>query len=111
MSRFERLRQVTEQMKRRVLSEMEEIAHEILEEARDLAPRDTGELVESGYVEQLEGGGYTVGFRAAHAAVQHERMDLQHPDGGGPKFLERALDSAAQRAQQRLADAAGEALQ
>jgi hypothetical protein len=28
----------------------------------------------------------------AYALVQHERLDFQHPRGGGPKYLENALN-------------------
>lgn len=105
-----RLREVATEMERRVRTEMAEMADEVLEDARSRAPRDTGELAESGYVEQAPDGRLVVGFRADHAAVQHERLDWEHPGGGEPKFLERALDEAARGAQARLADAAREAL-
>lgn len=119
-------RAVTEVRKALAL-EMEEMAREVLVEAQRLAPKDTLELVESGYVEQTsdgphyrysEGGrerlgrspGWVVGFRAPHAAIQHERLDYYHDDGQA-KYLETAMDNVAARAVERLAEAAREVLE
>lgn len=106
----EHLEEVSRQMRRRVQAEMGEMAEEILADAKRRAPRDTGELRDSGYIERRPSGDHLIGFRAEHAAAQHEILEYEHPNGGGPKYLEQALDAAARTAQKRLADAAGEVI-
>lgn len=54
------------------------------------APVDDGDLRDSAEV-RVDGLSGEVVFNVRHAAVQHERMDYNHPKGGGPKFLEQAL--------------------
>lgn len=63
------------------------------------APVDTGELRESRRV-TVDGLSGTVAFTARHAAIQHERLDLEHPKGGTSKYLEKAMvsEKAAVRA-------------
>lgn len=65
-------------------------------------PVDQGILRDSGHVELPEyvDGGVQVrlgfgGAAEAYAEVQHEDMSLNHPNGGGPKYLERPLLAAA----------------
>ncbi|WP_407316640.1 hypothetical protein UQW22_09895 [Isoptericola halotolerans] len=61
-----------------------------LDRTRDLAPKDSRELVESLTV---EGDGTTLSLTtdAEHAVYQHEALDLQHPNGGQAKFMEAAV--------------------
>lgn len=61
-------------------------------------PVDQGILRDSGHVELPEdtADGITVtlgygGAAEAYAVVQHEDLSLNHPNGGGPKYLERPL--------------------
>lgn len=49
----------------------------------------------------LEG---SVAFDQVYAQYQHEVMELQHPHGGGPKYLENALKEKYQRYLQGLAN-------
>lgn len=44
-------------------------------------------------IDQVGGGNLEVKVVVdqVYAAFQHEKMDLRHPEGGGPKYLERAL--------------------
>jgi hypothetical protein len=42
-----------------------------------------------------DGDGFIVEVEGVYAAKQHEQQQLEHPRGGGPKFLERALTQAA----------------
>jgi hypothetical protein len=70
-------------------------ADETVRIAAARAPRETGELANSIFVRVTENAGagnvtVDLGFRAEHAAAQHEDMSLQHDDGE-PKFLERTL--------------------
>lgn len=78
--------------------------------ARDNAPNDPAtpedDLVESIKVapataNNLEARVYT---NARHAVPQHERMDYQHPHGGGPKFLERAGVESVDEVEELIAD-------
>lgn len=44
-----------------------------------------------------DGDGFIVEVNGVYAARQHEELHLEHPRGGGPKFLERAgTETAAQ---------------
>lgn len=80
-----------------MLTEVEQAAQEglrdgmrvMLERARHLAPKDDRDLVRSGGVriDDLTG---QVSFTAAHAAKQHEDLELEHATGGQAKFLETA---------------------
>lgn len=71
----------------------------LMDGARERAPSDVGGLLESSYVTRPSGGesapSVELGFAAPWAAYVHERMDLPHPQGGEPKFLERSLDAGA----------------
>lgn len=51
----------------------------------DPSPRD---LRTSGEVRKTGPLRYEVGFNVPWAEVQHERLDYEHPQGGGPKYLE-----------------------
>lgn len=55
-----------------------------------LDPDPGTSLAESGRVEKTLTG-YRVVYDADYAAFQHENLNLRHPRGGGPKFLEHAL--------------------
>lgn len=86
------------------------IAEEVLRLARENAPKgdasldphpdialeDTGKLVE-------DDDGIVIIFTAPYAAKQHEDVNLKHPRGGGPKFLQTALETVIPRAQRVVA--------
>lgn len=55
-----------------------------------LDPDPAVSLAESGRIKR-DGNGYIVIFDAPYAAKQHDDMRLDHPRGGGSKYLERAL--------------------
>lgn len=69
---------------------LRDTAGDVLKRAKQLAPKDDGELRRSGRV-LVDDVTVRVVFRAPHAWLQHERLDYQHDDGG-PKYLERAVD-------------------
>lgn len=69
---------------------MREGGRALLKRARELAPRDDGDLIRSGKV-VVDDLSMSVRFTAPHAVFQHERLDYSHGDGG-PKFLELASD-------------------
>lgn len=47
-----------------------------------------------------DGDGFVLSFDTVYAAKQHEDQHLQHPRGGGSKYLERALTTLAPAAEQ-----------
>lgn len=63
---------------------------------QDYVPIDTGELADSGYVDEPvvsgDGSGYgiAIGFTADHALIQHETLDYNHSHGQA-KYLEEPL--------------------
>lgn len=75
-------------------------AQETLALARQNCPVATGELLESGTVENYPDGS-EVAFKAPHAIYVHERLDVAHTNGG-PKFLERAFLEVSAGVSQRL---------
>lgn len=74
-------------------------AHALLAASKPGVPVRSGELVASGEVVQ-DGIGAAVAYSATnpkdgynYAIKQHEDMDLNHPNGGGPKWLENAMNT------------------
>lgn len=82
-------------------------ANDILTSANDLVPIETGNLKSTGVVStngvqntvpsptelrpkiDVSFGGKTTGSEGAnYAAIQHERLDYNHPQGGQAKYLE-----------------------
>ena len=58
------------------------------------APVDTGTLRRSAVAVVSESGDTaeaSLSFNTVYAAVQHEGEDFNHPNGGGAKYLERAV--------------------
>lgn len=76
-----------------------EAAEHILDVARENAPKDQGDMGENAGVE-MSGTTATIEFREDYSVKQHEDMRLNHPNGGGPKFLEKAMGSERARARQ-----------
>ena len=79
-------------------------ANDLLGRAVMLAPVDTGDLRGSGNVQQIQDG-YEVRFQTRYAAVQHERLDFNHPRGGQAKYLEQPLEQNRSRYLQHVRDA------
>jgi len=46
-----------------------------------------------------------ISFNTPYAVIQHERTDLQHPRGGGPKYLQKALEKHAANLERVLGNA------
>lgn len=68
----------------------------------DRAPIDTGKLRENCIVDDSEISEHVVyvGYTREvddYSMVQHERLDFNHPRGGGPKYLEGPLNENARR--------------
>lgn len=55
-------------------------------------------LADSGHIEP-EGDGFVIIFDTVYATKQHEDMRLEHPRGGGPRYLERAVTTLAPAAE------------
>lgn len=58
----------------------------LADDAAARAPRRSGALAESRYVEVADDDTVRVGFSVPYARKQHEREDFEHPNGGA-KFL------------------------
>jgi hypothetical protein len=77
---------------------LEDVAALILDEAKHkigvgdpaVDPNPAVALAESGRIER-HGDGLVIIFDTPYAAKQHEDQRLQHPRGGGPKYLEHAV--------------------
>lgn len=88
-----------------------EEANRIFNESQLLVPVDTGTLRSSGQVTLPEQGprgvSVTIGYGGAaapYAIYVHERLDLNHPNGGQAKYLEEPVMAAADGIADRLAD-------
>jgi len=93
-----------------VFDALEQIAYEILAEAKKNVPVDTGFLRSSGEVE-TRGDHVVVKFGADYAAAVHERTDRTYQNGDA-KYLERAVNVviSKNRAADIIADRLFEAL-
>lgn len=80
-----------------------ELGADLLQRAKELAPRDTGALIDSGFVE-TGAEGVEVGFSVPHALAVHETLDAQHDDGQA-KFLEVPLFEMESDLERRIAEA------
>ncbi len=88
-----------------------EEAEAIMARSKDeFVPVDEGILRASGHVQLpvRTGGDVSVtlaygGPAEAYAVIQHERLDFNHPHGGGPKYLERPLVEAVPGMGDRIA--------
>lgn len=86
------------------------LANEIMIDAKERAPVDTGAMRASGYVAPPEIGSTSIvleegfgGPSKEYVIRQHEDLSLHHPGGGEAKFLERAFDAAAPTAGKKIA--------
>lgn len=88
-----------------------EEANRIFNQSQALVPVDTGALRSSGMVtlpeQSPQGPSVTIGYGGAaapYAIYVHERLDLNHPNGGQAKYLEEPVLAAADGIAGRLAD-------
>ncbi len=75
--------------------------------ARTLAPREEGKLIERIRATRPtlnRDGDVVASVLAAASVIQHEDMTLQHPNGGGPKFIEKAVLQVSSSIPPALAD-------
>lgn len=70
---------------------LRDAGRQVLKRARELSPTDTGQSDKSGFT-RIDDLTVQVGFTSHVSRLQHENLDWVHPDGGVPKFLERAAD-------------------
>jgi len=97
-------------------------AHVVLDASQPGVPVEEGVLKASGRVVREDGlsaaitygrdddGDGTHAPSNQYAVKQHEDMTLNHPNGGGPKWLETALHSAGERAVEAMSVALRKAL-
>ena len=73
--------------------DLEQGAKIVLDEARDLVPKESGDLAASGRVKRGRGGVNTVAvtFSGPYARWIHEHLWFRHPRGGQAKYLEAAM--------------------
>lgn len=115
---LEQLRALPERALRAAGAELYQRAEAIMADAKEnYVPVDLGALRDSGHVEPPvfadDGVRVTLGFGGAaqdYALIQHEDMSLHHPNGGGPKFLERPLLQHGETLVQDMADGIRSAL-
>lgn len=93
----------------KVEGELPLLAADLLDRAKELVPERTGELRDSGFVNDLGNGMVEVGFASEHAVTVHERLDYHH-ENGQAKFLEHPLFEMERELPERLADVAREEL-
>lgn len=76
---------------------------QVLGDAQQLAPVNTGALVGSATLDdsKAEGGEVTIGFNVNYAAAVHEREDVHHAQGQS-KYLETAVRTGLPRVNQAL---------
>lgn len=86
---------------------LEQLAFEVLKEAKEKVPVDTGFLQSSGKVED-KGDAFRVVFEAKYAQAVHEDLTVEHPNGQA-KFLENAVEVVIQkdRVRRAIANQAG----
>ena len=79
-----------------------------------LIARGTGEggteVVDGGDIPEGAKPVVTIGFGVPYAAVQHERDDFDHPKGGRSKYLQQAVQDAADMLPEAIRKRGGEAL-
>jgi hypothetical protein len=85
------LRSVRKQYSAGLARGVRKAAAHILRRAQKLVPYLTGELEESGHLEERKKGGdvsVDIVFEKPYAIVQHENLDFEHPNGRQAKYLE-----------------------
>lgn len=92
-------REFTDQLEGYLPADLASALEPTLELAKKYTPKDTGALVDSGYiaVEPFRGGarveiGFAKGGTPDYAIFVHEMQDYKHAPPTGAKFLERAID-------------------
>lgn len=81
-------------------------AERILEASLPLVPVDTGLLFSTGMTERQPAGAdirFGAHGLAPYAAIVHERLDTNHPNGGQARFLAEPFFAATGDMMQRLA--------
>lgn len=68
------------------------------------------EIVDGGDIPEGTKPIVTIGFGVPYAAAQHERDDFDHPKGGRSKYLQAAVQDAADRLPEAIRKRGGEAL-
>lgn len=92
-------------LRRAVEREINDIATDVLAEAKRQVPVDKGMLRRSGTKEVGWRGDRitaTISFNTPYAAIQHEDTSFRHPRGGKAKYLEDPLKAEAPKMRSRL---------
>lgn len=87
------IKQTKAQIEKVIEPKQKEIAEDILKEAKQNCPVDTGKLKNSGFVKKVDGG-YTVGFSEDYALIVHEQPQ-SYRENGERHFLSNAVEKIA----------------
>lgn len=79
---------------------LRKLGEEILTEAKELCPVDSGTLRQSGSVRaNSKNKTVEISFNTPYALKQHEEMSYNHPNGGQAKYLEQPFNERVKDAQ------------
>ena len=79
---------------------LRKLGEEILTEAKELCPVDSGTLRQSGSVRaNSKNKTVEISFNTPYALKQHEEMSYNHPNGGQAKYLEQPFNERVKNAQ------------
>ena len=79
---------------------LRKLGEEILTEAKELCPVDSGTLRQSGSVRaNSKNKTVEISFNTPYALKQHEEMSYNHPNGGQAKYLEQPFNERVKEAQ------------
>ncbi len=81
---------VMTKLEKSIQAGMRDAGRAVLKRARELAPRESGDLNKGGVV-AIDDLAMQVAFRGDYAVIQHENLDFEH-DSGQAKFLEAAAE-------------------
>lgn len=101
------LRKIQNSLKSQLPVNFFDICSDTLQRCKPRIPIDTGELVDSDFIELNEKNSdylITMGFTADHATLIHEDVTMNHPNGGEAKFLENQVKEDFDLNLQELAD-------
>ena len=87
------LKAAGERGRRAAYQAMQRAAAQTIGDAQQIAPIDTGDLRASGQLGRASGTKLEVeiGFNTDYAAIVHEDLTANHPNGGESKFLEKSI--------------------
>ena len=83
---------------------IEEAGNDILSDAKNLAPVDTGRMNRETEVAKVSDKRVEVRYNIDYSLYVHEDLEARHPKGGQAKFLEQATNEGAAKLHMKAAD-------